>query len=95
MAEPTHEELATMVRTAVSRGIKDALQDRAALDQFWNSAFAQLQGRATKETGRFVLSGLRGLVSKTLMFLVLGMAVYGLGGWAAVTKVWHAVWASQ
>lgn len=95
MTEPTHEELARMVRSAVSSGIKDALHDRAALDQFWNSAFAQLQGRATKETGRFVLSGLRGIVSKTLMFLILGMAVYGIGGWAAVHKVWHAIWSTQ
>lgn len=95
MTEPTHEELTRMVRSAVSSGIKDALHDRAALDQFWNSAFAQLQGRATKETGRFVLSGLRGIASKVLMFLVFGMAVYSIGGWAAVHKVWHAIWSAQ
>lgn len=95
MTEPTHEALTHMVRGAVSSGIKDALHDRAALDQFWNSAFAQLQSRATKETGRFVLGGLRGIASKVLMFLVLGMAVYSIGGWAAVHKIWHAIWGVQ
>lgn len=31
MTEPTHEELAAMVRSAVSSGIKDALHDREEL----------------------------------------------------------------
>jgi len=71
--EPTHEELATMVRSAVSSGIKDALQDRDALDEFWGSAFQQLQVKATKQTGKFVLGSLRTLVSKALTFLVQGL----------------------
>lgn len=95
MTEPTHEELAAIVRSAVSSGIKDALQDREALDAFWTSAFAQLQEKAARNTGKFVFGGLRSIATKAITFLVFGMAVYSIGGWAAVTKVWHAIWSSQ
>lgn len=79
------------MQESVRAGVREALTDREALAMFWTCAFDAMQSRATRETGRFVLGGIRGLVSRGFWFLVLGAIAYQLGGWAALAAVWKAI----
>lgn len=79
---------------AVRSGIRDALTDREVLGLFWAAAFDQMQQRATKETGKFVLGGLRTMAARGFWFLLLGLVTYQAGGWSALLAAWKAMTAT-
>lgn len=79
---------------AVRAGLRDALTDKEVLALFWGSAFEAMQSRATRETGRFVLGGIRGVASKAFWLLILGAIAFQFGGWAAVQAAWKAITAT-
>lgn len=85
-------ELERHVRAAVRQGMRDVLSDREAIDAFWSAAFDVMQTRATTQTGRFVLGGVRAAMHRAAWFLALGLVVYSMGGWTAVTKLFHTLW---
>lgn len=76
---------------AVRHGFREAMSDRETLALFWSTAFDTMQSRATKETGRFVLSGIKGLASRGFWFLVVGAVVYQAGGWTALAAAVKAM----
>ena len=82
------------MQSAVRTGIREALTDKEVLALFWDSAFETMQSRATKETGRFVISGIRGAASKAFWLFILGAIAFQFGGWAAVTSAWKAITAT-
>lgn len=86
------DELAAAVRQAVAEGIKAAVRDPDTVAEFWGSGLKQLQAGAARQTGAFVLGGLRGVGLRLFQFLILGSIVYSLGGWAAVAKLWNGIW---
>lgn len=79
------------MQSAVRAGIREALTDREVLALFWGSAFEAIQSRATRGTGQFVLSGIRGVASKVFWLVILGAIAFQFGGWAAVKTMWAAI----
>lgn len=61
---------------------------------FWGAGFDLLQEQASAQAGRLVIGGLGALVRRVSTFVVLGLLVYSIGGWSALTKLWNAVMAS-
>ena len=79
------------MQSAVRTGIREALTDKEVLALFWASAFEAAQARATRGTGQFVLSGIRGAASKVFWLAILGAIAFQVGGWAAVKSMWAAI----
>lgn len=94
-AENERELIREAVREAVRDGIRDVLHDRDSLDAFWSSAYGVLQESATKQTGRLVLGSIKAVAAKGSLFVILGMLVYSIGGWTAVSKVWSSLWSNS
>lgn len=92
LTQETIEYLRSHMREAVTHGLKDALIDEQALKTFWDSAFVALREQATRQTGVVVIGGLVATVKKALLFVLLGLLVYALGGWSAVSLWWKALW---
>lgn len=93
LTKETLDYLDKRIEVAVQSGIRSAMtEDTAKL--FWSAGLSVLQDQASTHAGRFVLGGLWGLVRKVSMFLMLGGIVYAIGGWAALLKLWHVIFAS-
>ena len=93
LTKETLDYLDKRIEVAVQSGIQSAMtEDTAKL--FWSAGLSVLQDQASTHAGRFVLGGLWGLVRKVSMFLILGGIVYAIGGWAALLKLWHVIFAS-
>ena len=74
---------AEAMKTAVADGIRVAVSD----PKLWASALEAMQRHAQTEAGGWLLSWIKGLFSKVLLFCVLGAAVYSLGGWSALAAL--------
>ena len=81
------EEMAAVMRDAVAEGIRAAVSDPA----LWSAAGDAMQQQATKAAGGWLFSGLRAAMSRIGWVLVIGLAVYMVGGWTALVKAWHAL----
>lgn len=93
LTKETIDYLDTRIEVAVQSGIRSAITEETA-KRFWAAGLSVLQDQASTHAGRFVLGGLWGLVRKVSMFLMLGGIVYAIGGWAALLKLWHVIFAS-
>ncbi len=90
LSEKTLNEIETRMAKAVGEGIKYAMTEENAR-AFWIAAMAGLQKSATENTGRFVLGGIKALIRKMfLLLLVLGMA-YAAGGWGLFVAAYKAI----
>lgn len=89
----TIDYLDRRVASAVQEGIKAAMTGESA-KAFWGAGFELLQEQASAQAGRWVIGGLGALVRRVSTFVVLGLLVYSIGGWSALTKLWNAVMAS-
>ncbi len=79
-------------KEALSEAIREAMRDKDACAVFWGSAGDALMNYGQQQTGKLVIGGIKGVVSRLGMFMVLGLIVYSVGGWAALAAVWKAIW---
>lgn len=90
------EDLVDDVKAAAQHGgaaaLRDVMQDREAVEAFWSAAFGALASYGQQQTGKLVLGGIKGLLSRGLLFMVLGLLVYSVGGWALLAALWKAFW---
>ena len=85
------ELMRRQVQSAVAAGMRAAISDPALMEQFWTAAFSAMQQHASREAGKWVLWSLGGLVKRALTFVALGLIVYKLGGWSAVSALGKAL----
>lgn len=98
LTNETIDYLKQITNEAVKNGIKDGLKEainEETASAFWAAGFNALQKQATNHAGRFVIGGITGIFSKLFTFLALGGLVYAIGGWAALAKMWHGLWAAS
>lgn len=88
------DQLRALMKESVAEGIKEALKDEEAVNAFWSSAFKALSQRAQTQTGRVVLGGAMGAVRRVGIFAVLGLIVYSVGGWTALSKLVSIFWSN-
>lgn len=86
LREETLTHLKDVMRDAVREGVRDLVTEET-IAAFWSGGMAMLQQQAAQHAGRFVLGGLWGLFRKASLFLLLGGAVYALGGWTALAAL--------
>ena len=92
LTDETITYLESRITAAVSKGIKGAMTEDTAT-AFWLAGLNALQHHATEHAGRFVLGGLWGLMRRATVFVLLGGAVYALGGWGALAALAKAMFA--
>ncbi len=93
LTDETIEYLEQKIAQAVRDGIAGAITEDAAA-RFWGAGLTVLEKQATAQTGKLVLSGLSGLVSKGFLFLLIGGLVYAVGGWTALAGLLKALFHS-
>jgi hypothetical protein len=71
------------VSGAVADGIRAAVSDPA----MWAAAVEAMQTHAKTEAGGWLLRVIKGALSKALLFAVVGLAVYSIGGWSALASL--------
>jgi hypothetical protein len=92
LRDETIDYLEQRIAVAVKIGMKEVLTDKEVVGQFIGAAVENFQKKASERTGAFVLGGIKAAIHKAAWFLGLGLMVYSIGGWAAVAKLWHALW---
>ena len=90
LREETLTHLREVMRDAVREGVRDLVTEET-IAAFWSGGLTMLQQQAAQHAGRFVLGGLWGLFRKASLFLLLGGAVYALGGWTALAALGKAL----
>jgi hypothetical protein len=75
------------MRVAVAEGISAALTD----DALWKAVVKAIQDAAVERTGRFVLGGLTSILSKLGWVALAALALYAVGGFAALKAAWVAM----
>lgn len=83
------------MRKAMSEAIREVLADKQAITAFWSAAFEQVQEHATVQTGRWVIDGVRTIISKVSLVIAAGLLIYSLGGWSALMRFWHVTGTTQ
>lgn len=90
LTDTTLAHLEGLMASAVQKGISDAMTEATA-EKFWAAGLNVLQKQATQHAGRFVIGGLTGLLRKASLFLLLGGAVYAVGGWSALAGLFKTI----
>jgi len=87
LAKQRSEVLTTdMLSRSITSGILTAVSDPA----MWHSAMIAMQTRAKVEAGGWLLGSLKAVVSRLAWILVIGMAAYWFGGWAALAALFKS-----
>lgn len=86
LTDETIDYIEQRVQAAVAKAIQNAMtEDTAAA--FWSAGVNVLQRQATQHAGRIALGGIKAVLSKGALFLLLGGVVYAIGGWQALAKL--------
>ncbi len=72
-----------VVRDAVAEGIRVAVSD----PKLWADALRAMQTHAQTEAGGWMFGWLKAIASKALLFTVVGLGVYAIGGWSALAAL--------
>jgi hypothetical protein len=76
--------LREIVHDATKQGLKEGLREVLADPATWEAGSDGLQAHAASKAGGFVLSGLRSLFTRVAAVGILLLAIYMVGGWAAL-----------
>lgn len=71
------------LREAVAAGIREAVSD----PELWSQMLKAVQQHAQQEAGGWLFGGIKAALSKLSWFVVIGVAVYLLGGWTGLVAV--------
>lgn len=80
-----------VLRDGVASGIRAAVSD----PELWKAVIAAVQAHAKAEAGGWLFGGVAAAMSKLAWVLVIGLAVYLLGGWSALVTLIKATGAGQ
>jgi hypothetical protein len=80
------EIMRELVAEATADGIKRAVADPS----LWAAASEGMRKHASAEAGGWLLSGMKAAFSRVMWVAIIGLAVYMVGGWAAVVALFKA-----
>lgn len=76
--------LREIVADATKQGLKEGLREVLSDPATWEAGSDGLQAHAKSKAGGFVLAGLRSLFTRLAWVLTAALAIYMVGGWAAL-----------
>jgi len=86
-----HGGIAGEVRAGVAAGVAEGIRAAVSDPETWTSAIVAMRERAAKETGRWMFSGVLGILKRLGGFVLAGTIIYMVGGWTALASVVKAV----
>lgn len=75
-----------LTQEAVRHAMADGLFDAINRPEFWPTLSSGLQRHARDEAGGWLLGSLKTALSRVLLFTVIGLLVYLVGGWTALVS---------
>lgn len=87
--------LGPAIREAIKDGITDVLRDEAVMDNLLERFLGALGRRSTRVAGTFTIGLFSGFPRAAAKYLLVGMIVYSLGGWALVASFFKALFAAD
>lgn len=70
------------MKLAIEHGIRAAVSDPA----LWSAAIKAMQAHAASEAGGWLFSGIGAALSKLAWAVIIGLAIYMVGGWTALAS---------
>ena len=70
------------MRLAIEHGIRAAVSDPA----LWSAAIRAMQTHAKAEAGGWLFGGIGAALSKAAWMVIIGLAIYLVGGWSALAS---------
>ena len=89
--EEFNKNLPAVISEAVTAGITKAAQSPQAQEAFWASAFDQISNRFNLNAGGWLLGGVKASIKRLLVFAVLALLVYQVGGLHGVAVLWKTM----
>jgi hypothetical protein len=86
LSELDTEMMRELVAESTAAGIRRAVES----PDTWAAIGRGLRGSAEREAGGMLLKGLRVVVGKVLLVVLVGMGVYMVGGWSALASFFGA-----
>lgn len=93
LTDATIDYIEERMTEAVKKAIAESINETNA-KVFWAAGVEVLQKQASEHAGRFVLGGIGALAKRFMFFLMVGTAVYALGGWTALATFGKAIFSS-
>jgi hypothetical protein len=87
-SEWMHEAVATAVKEAVMTSMPAAIEASAKNPATWAALHDGLERHAAARAGGFFAKLVWSILSRGLAFLALGLLVYSVGGWSALSAFW-------
>lgn len=96
---PTHQHLLDALKGMSDRAItpeqlaeavRAGLHAAAADPQLWIAVSEAIGQRARSEAGGWLFGRLRAFASRMIWFLIIGSAVYMVGGWSALAALFKS-----
>lgn len=97
--EPTHAEILAALRSShahavtaeqLAEAVRAGLHAAAADPQLWIAVSEAIGQRARSEAGGWLFGRLRAFASRMIWFLIIGSAVYMVGGWSALAALFKS-----
>lgn len=79
------------VADGVAAGMRSVAEDEDLFDLITSRAASAFRRSATRAGGELLIDSLASLVRRAAWFVVLGVLVYSLGGWAGLAALWKAL----
>ncbi len=79
------------IADGVATGMRSVAEDEDLFDLIASRTVGAFRRSATRAGGELLIDGLMGLARKAAWFVVLGVLVYSLGGWAGLATAWKAM----
>ena len=81
---------AQLTRQDVTEAIKEGIRSATSDPEVWSGTILAIQAHARAEAGGWLFGGIRAVLSKIGWILLVGGAVYLIGGWAGLAALWKA-----
>lgn len=96
VADGVHDAIAEggiqqSIADGVAAGMRSVVEDEDLFDLVASRAAGAFRRSATRAGGELLIDGLSGLARRAALFVVLGVLVYSLGGWAGLVAAWKAL----
>lgn len=88
------ERLAVMMGAQIREAVRDGISQAISDPLNWAHAVGAIHDHAQKQAGTWLFGGLRVLVSRVLWVALAALAIYMVGGWAALVAFFKAGWHS-
>lgn len=91
----TVEKLKSHIQRSVADGVAEGLRSVAEDEDLFDLLAARVTSAfrrsAAKASGEFLIDSAKGLARRAFTFIVLGVLVYSMGGWAGLVALWKAM----